>query len=169
MYSRVVQLAKLGPVTIRPLADRDTATVSAIFSRLGPESRVRRFNGAKPRLSAVELETLARVDGRRHALVAYVAGDREPAGFAQLVRSEQDRGHAEIALAVADPYQRRGIGSALLELLAADARAAGVTHLTATMQSSNDAGYALFRKLARRVDVRHRAGEATLVAAISTV
>ena len=38
-------------VTVRPLRDGDTATVAALFERLGEESRRRRFGGAKPRLT----------------------------------------------------------------------------------------------------------------------
>jgi GNAT superfamily N-acetyltransferase len=167
MHTRVIRTRKLGLLTVRPLADGDTATVAALFDRLGSESRVRRFNGAKPRLSASELEQLATVDRRRHSLVAYVEGDAEPAGIAQLVRDPAQCTHAEIAFAVADAYHGRCVGSTLVELLAADARAAGVTHLTATIQSENRAAYALVRKIADVVDVRHEAGEATIVAAFA--
>src|SRR5947209_1024692 len=51
----------LDGVTIRPLRNGDTATISAVFARLGDESRRRRFGGAKPELSETELEQLARV------------------------------------------------------------------------------------------------------------
>ena len=165
MHSRIVHTKKLGPLTIRPLRDGDVETVAALFGRLGDESRVRRFNAAKPHLSDHELAQLARVDSRRHALVAYVEGDPEPAGIAQLVRDGSRCTHAEIAFAVADRYHGRCVGSALVDLLAADARAAGVTHLTATIRSSNRAAYSLVRKVARVIGVQHEAGEAAIVAA----
>ncbi len=165
MQSRIIRNGGLGLLTIRPLRDGDTDTVAALFDRLGNESRARRFNGAKPRLSPVELEQLARVDAGRHALVAYVDGDPQPAGLAQLVRDADRWTHAEIAFAVADRYHGRCIGSALVELLAADARAAGITHVTATMQGSNSVAYSLVRKIARIVDVRYASGEAEIVAA----
>lgn len=165
MHSRIIGNRRLGPLTIRPLRDGDTETVQALFDRLGRGSRARRFNGAKPRLSSSELAHLAKVDVSRHALVAYVEGDPRPAGMAQLVRDADRWSHAEIAFAVADRYQGRCVGSALVELLAADARAAGVTHLTATVQGSNAAAYSLIRKVARVVDVRYAAGEAAIVAA----
>src|SRR5579872_4643328 len=76
----------LGRVTIRPLRNGDTETVATVFGRLGDESRTRRFAGPKPRLSGPELQQLARVDGTHHVLVAYVAGDPDPAGLARLVR-----------------------------------------------------------------------------------
>ena len=77
--------------------------------------------------------------------------------------------HAEIAFAVADRYQGKGVGRTLVELLAADARAAGVTHLTATIQSSNAAARALVQKVLTVVDVRHESGEATIVAGLAGV
>ena len=108
------------------------------------------------------------MDAGRHALVAYVEGDPRPAALGQLVRDAELRTHAEIAFAVADRYQGHGVGSALVELLAADARAAGLTHLTATVQGSNAAAYSLVRKIANVVDVRYGAGEASIVAAFQS-
>jgi ribosomal protein S18 acetylase RimI-like enzyme len=166
MHSRAVRIKKLGLVTIRPLRHGDTETVAALFDRLGTESRARRFNGAKPRLSDTELPQLATVDGRRHTLVAYVEGDSQPAGIAQLVRDPRSWTYAEIAFAVADCYQGRRIGSTLVELLAADARAAGITHLTATIRSSNSVAYALVRKRTKVVEIRQQAGETEIVAAL---
>jgi GNAT superfamily N-acetyltransferase len=168
MHARTVRIPKLGLVTIRPLANGDTETVAALFDRLGDASRARRFNGAKPRLSARELDQLARVDERGHQLVAYVEGDPAPAGIAQLVRDARCATHAEIAFAVADCYQGRGIGSTLVDLLAADARAAGITHVVATMQSSNPVARSLVQRVSRIVESRQHAGETTIVAAFTT-
>jgi L-amino acid N-acyltransferase YncA len=166
MHSRVIKNKKLGQITIRPLRDGDTETIAALFEQLGAESRARRFHGAKPRLSETELRALAKVDSRRHSLVAYVEGDAVPAGLAQLVRDEGSRTCAEIAFAVADRYHGSCIGKSLVELLAADARAAGVTHLRATIQGSNTAARALLHKVLNVVDVRHESGEATIVAGL---
>ena len=76
-------------LTIRPLRNGDTDTVSTLFERLGARSRERRFCGAKPRLGDAELVRLARVDARHHVLVGYVSGDGEPVGMARLVRDER--------------------------------------------------------------------------------
>jgi ribosomal protein S18 acetylase RimI-like enzyme len=131
-------------LTIRPLRDGDTKTVAALFARLGERSRERRFCGAKPRLSELELANLARVDRNHHVLVGYVDGDLEPVGIARLVRQETS---AEIAFAVADSHQSRGVGSVLADELAADARAAGITHLTATVCGDNPRVVALLKRL----------------------
>ena len=121
-------------LTIRPLRNGDTDTVRALFARLGDQSRANRFCGAKPRLSDSELAALARIDDLRHALVGYVAGDSDPAAIARLVRDDT---RAEVAFAVADVYQGRGIGSTLGRELAADARAAGIRELVATVCGDN--------------------------------
>ena len=121
-------------LTIRLLKNGDSGTVAALFDRLGTRSREKRFCGAKPRLSDKELTALARVDGRHHVLVGYLAGDPQPVGIARLVRHEAA---AEVAFAVADAYQGRGIGSILARELAADARAAGIRDLLATICGDN--------------------------------
>ncbi len=131
-------------VTIRPLRNGDTATVLGLFDRLGDRSRETRFCAAKPRLSDVELARLALVDGDHHVLVGYVPGDPRPAGIARLVR---DGNVAEIAVTVADCHQGRGVGTQLVEALAADARAAGITRLVATVCGDNPSIVALLRKL----------------------
>jgi len=150
-------------ITIRPLRNGDIEAVAAIFERLGDRSRQRRFCGAKPRLSESELELLACVDAGRHALIGFVEGDPEPAGIARLVR-EGDR--AEIAFAVADVYQGRGVGKILARELAADARAAGIGELVATVCGDNPAAVSLLRQLAPAFRVSWRGGEREFVLAL---
>jgi len=147
-------------LTIRQLRNGDTGTVASLFTRLGDESRVRRFCGAKPRLSELELAQLARVDADRHVLVGYVDGDSQPAGIARLVR---DGAAAEIAVTVADCHQGRGVGTTLLRALAADARAAGITHFVATVCGDNPSILAIMRKLSGPLEQTWRGGEREVV------
>jgi RimJ/RimL family protein N-acetyltransferase len=151
MHTRVVK-PKHGPVfLVRPLRSGDTATVQAVFERLGEESRRTRFNGPKWRLGEKELRWLATVGPSHHALVAWVDGDEEPVAIARLVRLG---GSAEIAFEVADAYQDRGIGSALAGLLVADACAAGICEVTALVRSDNPAALAVLRRALGRLEVR---------------
>jgi GNAT superfamily N-acetyltransferase len=147
-------------ITIRPLRNGDAATVLAVFERLGDESRRHRFGAAKPRLTQTELAQLARVDATHHAVVAYVPGDPGPAGIARLVR---DGPSAEVACAVADEWQGRGIGGVLLGELAALARAAGITELHATVAGDNPRIVSLLTRLGRRRESRWNGGELELV------
>jgi GNAT superfamily N-acetyltransferase len=158
-----MQTRYIDGITIRPLLDGDTATVNALLARVADRSRV----------SEVQLEALARVDGDHHALVAYLSGDPEPAGMAQLVR---DASTAEVLCAVADDYRDRGIGAVLSRQLAADAGAAGITELRATEHSlpwaSDVAGddlraLGLLSRCRRGVDVIWRGGARVLVLGFS--
>ena len=147
-------------ITIKRLRDGDTETVAALFARLGSRSRERRFCGAKPRLREAELAALARVDGEHHVLVAYADGDPSPAGIARLVR---DGRRAEIAFEVADAHQGRGVGSILAEQLSADARAAGITELVATVCGDNPAVVSLLERVAEPLHVSWRGREREFV------
>jgi ribosomal protein S18 acetylase RimI-like enzyme len=165
METRALDLAHGPRILVRPLANGDVDTVFAVFGRLGEESRRQRFNGAKPCLTNADLAQLARVDGSHHALVAWVVGDPEPAGLAQLARTSRDS--AEIAFVVADEHQHRGIGSALTRMLLDDARAAGITEITAQSSGENRAALALIRRSARVLDIRLEGPEQTIRAAIA--
>ena len=129
-------------VTIRPLRNGETAAIQAVFDRLGPMSRLLRFGGAKNVLLPSDLALLSRVDANHHVLVALVEG--EPVGIARLVR---DGKVAEVAFAVADDCQHRGVGTVLVERLAEDARAAGIESFRADVAPSNAASLALMRRL----------------------
>ena len=150
MNTRVLKPRHGPTILVRPLHNGDVDTVLAVFHRLGEQSRRRRFNGHKAHLTEDELWQLALVDSTHHALVAYVEGDQEPVAIARLVRDGQS---AEIAFEVANDYQQRGIGSALTEELLADARAAGITEITALVASDNPAAVALLRRTLDALDI----------------
>ena len=165
MHTRLVTPRHGPQIIVRPLRNGDTATVLAVFARLGAESRRQRFHGPKPCLREDELRQLARVDEGHHALVAWVVGDPHPAAIARLARTS--RGSAEIAFAVADDHQHRGIGAALAGELVADARLAGITEITALTTPDNPAALALVKRIARVVDVCFEGPELSIRAAIA--
>jgi RimJ/RimL family protein N-acetyltransferase len=162
MHARSLHNDALGEVVVRPLADGDEATVAALFERLSPESRARRYHGSKPRLTDSDLQLLARVDRDRHVLVAYVGG--APAALARLVR---DGDSAEIAFEVADAYHCRGLGSQLVELLLADARAAGIARVEAYVEPRNRRALALLRRALGRPVVRCEGAELRVAAPLA--
>jgi len=149
---------------IEPLHHGDARTVIGVFNGLGDRSRRLRFNGPKPCLTRSELRELATIDDDRRALIASAEDHGRPVGIARLVRS--GRG-ADVAVAVIDQYQRRGIGSALIADLAADARAAGVTELTALVSSGNTAALKLLRRVATALTVTYEGSELFVRAAIA--
>jgi ribosomal protein S18 acetylase RimI-like enzyme len=164
MQTRALELGHGQVLTVRPLRNGDVDTVMAVFERLGERSRRTRFNGPKPRLSEAELTHLAAVDATRHALVGYLKGDDRPVAIARLVR---DGSSAEIAFEVADEHQRLGIGSVLTAELLADARAAGITEVTALVASDNAAAMSLLRRLLSELEVRFEGPELSVKAALA--
>jgi ribosomal protein S18 acetylase RimI-like enzyme len=165
MHTRVIKPRHGPTLLVRPLERGDVATVSAVFERLGEQSRRARFHGPKPCLTASELQQLATVDRSHHALVAYLEGDPLPIAIARLARNDHDS--AEIAFAVADSHQHQGIGSALAAELIADARAAGITEITALASSDNPAALALLRRTTDVLDVHFEGPELSIRAAIA--
>ena len=98
-------------------------------------------------------------------LVGYVDGDPAPAAIARLVRSGAS---AEIAFAVADEHQNRGIGSVLAAELAADARAAGISQLVATVCGDNPRIVALLGRLGSHLEVSWRGREREFVVGLES-
>jgi GNAT superfamily N-acetyltransferase len=160
MHAQIVRI-RGGEVTIRPLRSGDTAPVLHVFERLGVRSRRLRFGGAKNCLTAPELALLATVDGRRHVLVAYADG--EPIGIARLARDGADPETAEVAFAVVDAWQGKGVGTALMEALAGDARAAGIRRLRASILAENRASLALMRHVTTIERTRYDGAEVEIV------
>ena len=123
------------PLIVRPIRPDDKALLVGGLARMSPASREMRFLGPKPRFTLAELRYLTEIDGVHH--VAYVAlrGDapRELVAVGRLVRDAKDPSSAEIAVAVGDCWQRRGVGKLLGDLLATAARDRDIRWLTATM------------------------------------
>jgi len=116
--------------------------------RLTPESRYRRFFSPMPELSARQLRYLTEVDHRIHeALVAIDPSTGEGIGVARFIRSPTDPRIAEVAVAVVDNWQGRGVGTALLEALAVRGREEGVERFTASVLARNSTMLELLRQL----------------------
>jgi len=167
MQTRALDNRSLGKVvTVRPLANGDTATVKSLHDRLSSASRRRRYHAAKPRLTPSELADLARVGPDSHVLVVHVDGDLLPAGMARLVRDATNRSAGELAFEVADCYQGHGLGKLLVEMLLADVRAAGIRRVDAWVQTSNRPALGLLRRVLGRTTVRVEGAETLVVATL---
>jgi acetyl coenzyme A synthetase (ADP forming)-like protein len=130
-----VVLADGGTVHVRPITPTDGPALEAFHEGLSPDTVRARFFTSKPTLTRAEVEHFTHVD--HHARVALVAelGDRL-VGVARYERSSDTR-EAEVAFVVADEHQGRGIGTVLLEHLAAAARERAITRFVADTQASN--------------------------------
>ena len=113
-----------------PLAE-DTDAMLDFFERLSPESRYLRFHGfaaVGPKL----VEPLVDPDWfERGALVGYLEG--RIVALANYVRLREPR-EAEAAFTVDDDYQRRGIGTRLLQTAEQAARHASLDGLVVKAQ-----------------------------------
>ncbi|MBV9417269.1 MAG: GNAT family N-acetyltransferase, partial [Solirubrobacterales bacterium] len=141
---RTVVLRDGSRVVLRPISADDTPLLAASFERLGAESRYRRFFTSKSRLSEAELEYLVDVDHHDHeAVVAIDRASGDLIGVARYIRSSDDPEAAEVAVTVADQWQGRGLGRALLGRLAYLARRAGIRRFAALVQKDNVASLGL--------------------------
>jgi RimJ/RimL family protein N-acetyltransferase len=148
-------------VLIRPIRADDKRMLADGLQRLSDESVQRRFLTPKRSFSRTELRYLTEVNGRDH--VALVAEDpREPVrrliAVARFVRLHDDPEAAEVAIVVADNWQRRGLGSLISERLAEEARERGIRRFTATMAADNRAAHRLMAKLTDHLEQRHAGG-----------
>ncbi len=125
-------------VLIRPIRPSDKKRLLEAFHRMSPESRYRRFFSSIAELGAGQLRYLTEVDHHTHeALAALDATDGEPLGVARFIRGRDDPRVAEVAVAVVDEWQGRGLGTELLRQLTARARAEGVAHFSAFVLEEN--------------------------------
>jgi GNAT superfamily N-acetyltransferase len=137
---------------VRPIDTADRGPLAEAFERLSDRSRHHRFLGPKPRLSTRELEYLTEIDHVTHeALVAIDETTGHIVGVGRYATGNGGGTVAEMALAVADAWQRRGIGHALAVGLVERARANGITSLTGVTLSDNRAARALLDRLGFRV------------------
>ncbi|WP_432488115.1 bifunctional acetate--CoA ligase family protein/GNAT family N-acetyltransferase [Kineococcus sp. SYSU DK018] len=137
-----------GTAHVRPIRPSDADLVAAFHSRQSEESRYLRFFAPMPRLSARDLERFTNVDHvDRVALVATVGEDI--VGIARFdaapVRPGAPRA-AEVAFNISDAHQGRGLGSVLLEHLAAAARERGIRRFTADVLPQNAKMIGVFRE-----------------------
>jgi GNAT superfamily N-acetyltransferase len=123
---------------IRPITAADKQRLAEGFRRLSERSRYRRFLSPHQRLSEAELRYFTEVDHHDHeALIAIDPDSDAGVGVARYVRSDSEPSAAELAVAVVDDWQGRGVGGRLAAALADRARAEGITSFTALVVADN--------------------------------
>jgi ribosomal protein S18 acetylase RimI-like enzyme len=136
-------------VLVRPIRPDDKLGMVEAFERLSPDSRYRRFFSPTPRLTGKQLRYLTEVDHHGHeALLAVDPRTRDGLGIGRFVRSSEDPTVAEVAVAVVDDWQGRGLATALLHDLSARARQEGISQFSASVLAHNEEALDLFRHVA---------------------
>ena len=126
---------------------QDRAGLAALFARLTPESRYRRFLSPKPELTPRELTYFTDIDHVNHEAIAAVdQRDDSIVGVARYVR-DRTSSRCRRAWRSRSPMSSTamGIGTALASLTIHHAHASGLTLLTATTLWDNHAARRLLR------------------------
>ncbi len=148
MSSRHARTADGRRFVIRRLRTDDRALLEAALDGLSERSRYLRFASPVPRASKRMLDHLMALDDHRHvAYAALTPGQRTIVGVARYVRLADEVETAEVAIAIADAWQRVGVGRLLMSRLVMHASRAGVRSLVAVTLSQNGRAKALARRV----------------------
>jgi RimJ/RimL family protein N-acetyltransferase len=140
-----IQSAAAGHVGLARLEPTDGDALRRLFFQLSPETIYRRFLSPLARPEQARPERLLDVDHHdREAVVAVVDG--EIVGVARYFRSP-DTEIAELAVVVADPWQRQGLATRMLGSLCELALAAGIRRFAVTIQADNRPALNLLKHL----------------------
>ncbi len=145
-----IQLRDGAPVLLRPVLPEDRQRLQHGLLLMSAESRYRRFFSPMPAFSEEQLRYFTEVDQENH--VAWIALDPSAPGLpglgiARFIRYPDEPTMAEVAFAVIDAFQARGLGSALLATLYLVAQARGIETLRAVVLVDNGTVAAWLRRL----------------------
>lgn len=152
-----------GKIRIRAMRPDDKSRLLDHFHSLTERSVYYRFFRPKKDLTDEELAYFTEVDFESHVgLVATIqdAGEERIVGVGRYIVLKRPNGPgvAEVAFAVCDAHQGRGIGSLLLQHLAKIARGAGVQRFEADVLAENQPMLDVFRHSGFRIRSSARAG-----------
>jgi acyl-CoA synthetase (NDP forming)/RimJ/RimL family protein N-acetyltransferase len=129
---------------VRPIRPEDADALQAFHVAQSEASTFLRFFAALERLPDRDLARFTTVDHRDRVALVAVTGDDAIIGVARYDKIAPDE--AEVAFNIADAHHGRGLGSVLLEHLAAAARERGVRRFTAEVLPQNGRMIAVFRE-----------------------
>jgi ribosomal protein S18 acetylase RimI-like enzyme len=157
-FDRAVRLEDGNDVRLRFIRPADADILRDGFTRLSMESRLMRFFAPLHTLSDEAVRYLTEVDGTNHAAIVAIspaganAGAHERGyGVARFIRSASDPSRAEMAVAVTDDAQGRGLGRRLVQMLAVAARERGIETFEMSVLWSN----MRVRNYLRRLQAEH--------------
>jgi RimJ/RimL family protein N-acetyltransferase len=135
-------------VLVRPMTGDDKGALQEAMMRLSPESRYMRFLAMKKHFSEDELAALTEIDHHdAEALTAIDPATGDVIAVARYFRERDHPGTAEAAVTLADAWQGRGLGSAMLRRLVERAREEGIERFTATLFTENRDMLHLFQRV----------------------
>ncbi len=138
-----VLLADGTTVHLRPIEPEDADAVVALHSRFSERTRYLRYFSPYPRIPERDLHRFTHVDHHDREAIVVAVGDQLIA-IGRYDRLGPGSADAEVAFVVEDAHQGRGIGSILLEHLAASAREDGLRRFVAEVLPANGAMLRVF-------------------------
>ncbi|WP_414638260.1 GNAT family N-acetyltransferase [Actinomycetospora sp.] len=135
---------------LRPISPGDADAVVDFHSRLSERTRYYRYFSPYPTIPARDLRRFVEVDHHDSVgLVLWLGDEIIAIGRYVRLRPDEEGGSAdaaEVAFVVRDDHQGRGLGSILLEHLAAAAEEVGITRFVAEVLAENRAMVRTFRQ-----------------------
>ena len=151
-----VRLKDGSSVSLVPMEPSEEARLLRFHHGLSAETIRRRFFSIHPELSPAELHRFTHVDHvDREAFVALDGGEIVAVARFDRIGGGTD---AEVAFVIADSWQGRGLGSALLARLIERARQLGITRFVAETLPENRRMLGVFRHAALPITERVRDG-----------
>ena len=159
-----MQEAAGGDVQLARLERSDGEALRRLFFRLSPTTRYRRFHSPIVRPEQAQPDRLLDIDHHdREAVIAVL--DDEIVGVARYAR-HAGSDSAEVAVVVADGWQRQGLATRMCSALSELAAAEGVRQFTLSMQSDNPAVLRLVRRLYPKARLSYSHGMCEAVVAL---
>ena len=141
------------PYHIRPIRPDDAARERAFINGLSPQSRYQRFMHNLREPGDALIEKFVNVDHHRTMALVAVIGDGDQERIIGVARYAADNDEScEFAVAVADDWQCRGIGTTLVPLLFEHAARAGFKTIYGTVLADNQRMIELAQWLGLTVD-----------------
>ena len=162
-----IEAEAAGQTRLALLESSDGMALRRFFYRLSPETIYRRFHSPLARPEQAQPKRLLDIDHHdREAVVAVLDG--EIIGVARYAR-RSGTDMAEVAVVVADDWQRQGLATRMLGALSELARPAGIRQFSVSMQADNRAALRLLRRFHPDAELTHSQGiyEATVPVARS--
>ena len=161
-YEEEVNIEGVGRLTLRPIRPEDAPLLEEMFSTLSSETVYFRFFNIIKRIPPSMLARYTQIDYDREIAMAALApspdGTEKMLGVSRIM-SEGSRKSAEFAVVVADRWQGKGIGAALLKRCLDFACEKDFKTVWAVVLPENSKMLAMARKMGFEIKPHHGTGE----------